>query len=74
MSKKSFNFDCPRCGSHSFEQMSDYAHCPNCLYFEDRYEDSETCYAVIRALDPESLSNSIHQNSEDLDKIESLAS
>lgn len=26
---------CPRCGSHSFEHLETYAHCPNCLYCED---------------------------------------
>jgi hypothetical protein len=27
--------ECPRCGDRVFEVMSDYAHCPQCLYYED---------------------------------------
>jgi hypothetical protein len=49
MSKKSFYTECPRCGSRCFEQLSDYAHCANCLHFEDRNEDLESCfYKAVR--------------------------
>ncbi|MDZ4660407.1 MAG: hypothetical protein SGJ18_02180 [Pseudomonadota bacterium] len=51
MPKKAYFTDCPRCGLRSFEHLSDYAHCPNCLYFEDYYEDTETCYSAARAIE-----------------------
>ena len=37
--------NCPRCGEKSFEKLSSYSHCPNCLYFEDRWQNPETPYA-----------------------------
>lgn len=51
MAKKAYYTDCPRCGSHSFEVLSSYAHCAGCLYFEDYYEDAETCFAAVRQLE-----------------------
>ena len=30
--------ECPRCGHLSYEYMSSYAHCVNCLYFCDYQE------------------------------------
>ena len=69
MSKKPYFTDCPRCGSNSFEHMSEYCHCPNCLYVEDYYEDAETCYAAVRLLDGERLRQNTQQ-----DEAESLAS
>ena len=51
MSKNSFVTDCPRCGSRSFEHLREYAHCPGCLYFEDHYEDTETCYSAVRSME-----------------------
>lgn len=51
MSKKAYFSSCPRCGSHAFEQMSNYAHCTDCLYSEDYYEDLETNYRRIASLE-----------------------
>jgi ribosomal protein L37E len=44
MSKKPVHSNCPRCGSKTFEHLSDYAHCSSCLYYEDHYEDLESAY------------------------------
>ncbi|MBX9768732.1 MAG: hypothetical protein K2X47_15775 [Bdellovibrionales bacterium] len=35
---------CPRCGGLGFETLRTYAHCANCLYSEDYYQDTETAY------------------------------
>jgi hypothetical protein len=40
--------NCPRCGERSFEKLSSYSHCPNCLYFEDKWQNPETPY--VKAL------------------------
>lgn len=37
----SSNCECPRCGSRSMERLSTYSHCPNCLYFEDFYDNGQ---------------------------------
>ena len=74
MSKKPFFTECPRCGSNSFEHMSDYCHCPHCLYVEDYYEDAETCYAAVRSLDEKLLSLNPQQEEKQPDETESLAS
>lgn len=36
---------CPRCGGRSLERLSSYAHCSDCLYFEDYWKDPESDYA-----------------------------
>ena len=36
--------ECPRCGNRSFEVLSDYGHCPDCLYIEDRWIDFDAGY------------------------------
>lgn len=34
----SMNFcKCPRCGTKAFENLQNYSHCLECLYFEDRW-------------------------------------
>ena len=64
MSKKSYYTECPRCGAHSFEQLRDYAHCPNCLYVEDRFENIETCYHKVRQIENELVEKFLANKSE----------
>ncbi|OQW48792.1 MAG: hypothetical protein A4S09_13420 [Proteobacteria bacterium SG_bin7] len=33
---------CPRCGIRALEVLKTHAHCMECLYFEDYYEDFNT--------------------------------
>ena len=44
MAKKVYFSTCPRCGTKAFEHLTNFAHCVECLYFEDGYEDTETSY------------------------------
>jgi hypothetical protein len=67
MSKKAFYTDCPRCGSHSFEHLQDYSHCPNCLYVNDRFEDHETCYYKVRPIENE-LAKSFKSKNQDIEE------
>ncbi len=40
---------CPRCGTKALDKLLTYAHCVECLYFQDHYLDLETSYrATIR--------------------------
>jgi hypothetical protein len=32
---------CPRCGDRAFEKLTSYAHCAQCLYFEDYWVSPE---------------------------------
>lgn len=44
--------NCPRCGDRSLEKLNSYSHCPNCLYFEDRWRNPETPYLEsLKAID-----------------------
>lgn len=37
-------FDCPRCGTKTFERLTTYSHCIECLYFEDHFYDLGFAY------------------------------
>jgi hypothetical protein len=36
--------ECPRCGNKAFEKLVSYAHCIECLYVEDYWENPESDY------------------------------
>ncbi len=78
MSRKPYFTECPRCGSHSFEHLSNHAHCPNCLHFEDYYEDTETCYGVARSVEirntKPAIKQKIEEKSDEINQCESQAS
>ena len=77
MSKHAYFKECPRCGTHSFETLNSYAHCINCLYFEDHYNDTETCYAAVRSLETTKTNPSYEKNENEIEesnKPKSLAS
>ena len=40
MSYKSSLSNCPRCNSRSYEILTSYAHCIQCNYFSDEYEEA----------------------------------
>ncbi len=44
---------CPRCENRTLEQLKTYSHCIDCLYYEDRYHDSESGF--YQAVAAESL-------------------
>lgn len=65
MAKRSYYTSCPRCGSHSFEVLSSYAHCAGCFYFEDYYQDIETCFAAVaNALESAHIEDDLGDNDE----------
>lgn len=74
MSKKAFFTECPRCGARSFEHMNEYAHCTSCLYFEDHYQDSETCFAAVRFLEAELMRPDSPKQIEETTEPDAIAS
>ncbi len=56
--------ECPRCGCHAFESLSTYSHCVSCLYFEDRYLDSESHYFKARLVEREIFGKPAKQSNE----------
>ena len=42
MSTHSHIAKCPRCGTKALEVLKTHAHCMECLYFENYYEDFNT--------------------------------
>ncbi len=67
---------CPRCGERSFEVMSTYAHCPNCLNVEDYWDDSEKSYhrAMKAAEDYVAQEqNALNEEEADEEDLESVA-
>lgn len=35
---------CPRCENRTLERLKTCSHCIDCLYYEDRYHDSESAF------------------------------
>ncbi len=64
------NCECPRCGSRSFETLATYSHCPNCLYFEDYYEDTQSAAYKAIAVQREMLKIDVEQNEESEDEFD----
>lgn len=71
--KRAYYTSCPRCGSHSFEVLNSYAHCAGCLYFEDYYKDTESCFASARALELARAKTDADDEVEDDDELEDQA-
>ncbi len=70
MAKRVYYTDCPRCGDHSFEVLNRYGHCCGCLYFEDYYEDSESCYAAVRSLESSHMNPTLNNQQDDFEEDE----
>lgn len=49
--------DCPRCGLRTLERLKTYAHCANCLLFEDYHEDNESMFFKAARIEQEFLEN-----------------
>jgi len=51
--------ECPRCGDKTYEKLADYAHCFNCLYYEDHWvgPDHQLVKAMqeINEIEPEEI-------------------
>lgn len=60
MSRPTFLTVCPRCGTRAFENLSNHSHCLECLYFEDRYYNSDM--ALITALKADEVLNLLDRN------------
>lgn len=70
----SSNCECPRCGSRSMERLSTYSHCPNCLYFEDFYDDGQALLRKAIAVEREVFGPNKDNQTEENDAIDAEAS
>lgn len=68
MAKKTYFTECPRCGSHTFEILSEYGHCCDCLYFEDYYEGSDSSYTSVRSLELSFIKSNQKNREDDQDE------